>query len=144
MPQFNVDDDLAALVEKLAEPRPFEHLSFNSALQKVLIRFAQLVSEKIERKDSLDLNRVLSLDELLAESMALMKAKKDPKKAPSPSAKEWALSVPELKNNKGLSNWQAICSALEIETGGDSARRRLKNWVKEHKPNWPEIPEVKG
>jgi hypothetical protein len=37
MPQFNVDEDLAALVEKLAKPRPFEKLTFNAALRRVLL-----------------------------------------------------------------------------------------------------------
>jgi len=134
MPQFNVDEDLAALVERLAEPKPFEHLSFNNALRRVLTRFGQIAAAKPE----------LDFDEFLAESMALMKTRKEPKKLPSPSAKEWASSVSALKGKPGLSNWKAICDFLNIETGGDSARRRLRNWVKESHPSWPPVPEISG
>src|SRR5476651_1725156 len=130
MPQFNVDEDLAALVERLAEPKPFEHLSFNNALRRVLTRFGQVVAEKPG----------IDLDELLAESMALMKARKEPKKTPSPSPEEWAAKVKELQNHPQMRNWQSICSTLKIDTGGDSARRRLQNWVKVNKPDWPPVP----
>jgi len=36
MQKFDVDDDLAALVESLAKKKPFENLSFNDALRRVL------------------------------------------------------------------------------------------------------------
>jgi hypothetical protein len=134
MPQFNVDEDLAALIERLAEPKPFEHLSFNNALWRVVNKFTQVAVT----------NPGIDLDGLLAESMALMKVHKEPKKLPSPSAKEWAASVPDLKSKPGLNNWRAICDFLKIETGGDSARRRLRNWVKDSRPNWPPVPEVMG
>ena len=132
MPQFNVDEDLAALVEKLAKPKPFENLTFNVALRRVLMELAAPVADK-----GLD-----ELNKLLAESMAL--ANKEPKKAPSPSAAQWASLVPELKNKKTLTTWKALCDHLKIQTGGDSARRRLKNWVKEHKAGWPEVPGIDG
>lgn len=130
MPQFNVDEDLAALVERLAEPKPFEHLTFNNALRRVLTKFAQIAATKPG----------IDLDELLAESMALLQARKESKKLPSPSAKGWVASVPDLKDKPDLNNWQAICSFLEIETGKDSARRRLRSWVKESRPSWPPVP----
>lgn len=134
MPQFNVDEDLAALVERLAEPKPFEHLSFNNALRRVLTKFGQIAEAK----------SVIGLDELLAESMALMKTRKVPKKLPSPSAQDWASSVPDLKGKQGLNSWKAVCDLLSVETGGDSARRRLRNWVKENRPSWPPVPEISG
>ena len=56
MPQFNVDEDLAALVERLAEPKPFEHLTFNNALRRVLTKFAKIAATKPG----------IDLDELLA------------------------------------------------------------------------------
>lgn len=127
MPQFQVDEDLAAWVERLAEPKPFEHLSFNNALRRVLTRFTNSNSD---------------LDELLAESIANMKGYKKLKKQPSPSAKAWASSVTSLKGEPGLNNWKAICDFLNLETGGDSARRRLQNWVKENRPSWPPVPEI--
>lgn len=130
MPQFTVDEDLAALVEKLAKPKPFENLSFNAALRRVL-------QQCIKPKKAND-----ELEQLLAESMAM--AKKTPKKAPSPSPEQWAASVPDLKNKKGLTTWQTICDLLKIETAGDSARRKLKNWVKANRPAWPPVPELNG
>ena len=129
MPQFTVDEDLAALVERLAKPKPFENLSFNAALRRVL-------QQHIKPKKADD-----ELEQLLAEAMAL--AEKAPKKAPSPSPQQWATSVPDLKGKRGLSTWQAICDLLKIDTAGDSARRKLKNWVKANRPGWPSVPETK-
>lgn len=129
MPQFTVDEDLAALVEKLAKPKPFENLSFNAALRRVLQ--AQIQPNKV----------VSELEQLVAESMALQKG---PKKAASPSPQQWAASVSELKTKKGLGTWQAICDVLKIETAGDSARRKLRNWVKFNRPSWPPVPELSG
>lgn len=130
MPQFTVDEDLAALVERLAKPKPFENLSFNAALRRI-------IQERITPKKVDD-----ELQQLLTESMTL--AKKVPKKAPSPSPQQWATSVPDLKGKKGLNTWQAICQLLKIETAGDSARRKLKNWVKINRPAWPSVPELNG
>jgi hypothetical protein len=129
MPKFEVDEDVARLVERLANPKPFENLSFNAALKRVLDRFMG-----DSHRPQVDLN------ELLAESMAAAQAQ--PKKAPSPSAQEWAATVPELKNKRGLTTWRAICDHLKIQTGGDSARRRLQTWVKLHKPAWPPVPDT--
>ena len=128
MPQFNVDEDLAALVERLAKPKPFENLTFNSALRRV---FQEHI--KPEKVDG-------DLDQLLAESMAL--ARKGLKKALSPSPQQWAASVTELSRERHLSSWQAICSLLDIDTAGDSARRKLKHWVKLYRPEWPQVPEI--
>ena len=130
MPQFTVDEDLAALVERLAKPKPFENLSFNAALRRVLQQ--HIKPKKVDDE----------LEQLLAESLAL--AKKAPKKAPSPSPEQWAASVPELKTKRGLTTWRAICDLLKIDTGGDSARRKLKNWVKANRPAWPQVPEISG
>lgn len=131
LPQFTVDEDLAALIEKLAKPKPFEKLTFNNALRRVL---ENLISP--ERNKDFD-----DLDKLLAQSMALIAAiKKEPKKALSPDARKWVESAPELKSKNGLTSWKAVCEFLKISTGGDSARYRLKNWVKEHKSAWPEAP----
>ena len=126
MPQFNVDEDIAALVEKLAKPKPFENLSFNSALRRV-IHWHMTDPE---------------LEQLLAESIAL--AKNTPKKSPSPDSQQWATSIPELKAKNGLDTWKSICDLLKIETAGDSARRKLSNWVKANRPNWPAVPAISG
>lgn len=130
MPKFTVDEDLAALVEQLAKPKPFENLSFNEALKRVLQQ--HIKPKKVDEE----------LAQLLSESMAL--AKKEPKKVPSPSAQQWAASVPNLNDKEGLNTWKAICNLLKIETAGDSARRKLKNWVKANRPDWPSVPELNG
>ena len=130
MQQFTVDEDLAALVERLAKPRPFENLSFNAALRRVL-------QEHIHPKREYD-----ELEKLLAEAMA--EVKKEPKKAPSPSPQQWVASVPELKGKKGLNTWTAICALLGIKTAGDSARRKLRNWVRANHPGWPPVPGIGG
>lgn len=130
MPRFEVDEDVARLVEKLANPKPFENLSFNNALRRVLTGFM-----------SGNLKPQVDLDELLAESIEIA-AETQPKKAASPSALDWVSSVPELKAKRSLTNWKAICDHLHIETGGDSARRKLQTWVKANKPAWPPVPET--
>jgi len=131
MPQFTVDDDLAALVEKLAKPKPFENLSFNAALRRVLQGHIQSLTKA---------GRDEELEQLLAEAMAT--ASVGPKKAPTPSPIDWVALVPELKARKGLTTWKAICDLLKIDTAGDSARRKLKNWVKANRPSWPAVPDV--
>ena len=132
MPQFNVDEDLAALVEKLAKPKPFENLTFNNALRRVLTDLCP-IPKNTDFED---------LDQMLAR--VIENKKNTPKKAPSPSAQQWVALVPELKNNRALTTWKAVCDHLKIDTGGDSARRRLKNWVSENKASWPEVPSIVG
>jgi hypothetical protein len=129
MQKFEVDDDLAALVERLAKPRPFENLSFNAALRRVL------QGKELSRATEPD-----EIDRLLGEANAV--STREPKKAPSPSAAEWAASVPELKDRRGMTTWKAICDLLKIDTAGDSARRKLKNWVKLHRSKWPAVPDI--
>jgi hypothetical protein len=118
--QFIVDDDLVELVWELAKPRPFENLSFNAALRRVL-------AAKRGRDRGGDFEVVIG-----------------GKKTPSPSASAWAASVPELKSKKGLTTWKALCDYFDIDTAGDSARRRLKNWVRENKPGWPPVPSIRS
>ncbi|MBX9637781.1 hypothetical protein [Nitrosomonas sp.] len=130
MPQFTVDEDIAALVERLAKPKPFENLSFNTALKRVLQEHI-----KIKKVDD-------ELDQLLSEPLATVR--KEPKRTPSPSPQQWAASVPELKGRKDLNTWKEVCVLLKIDTAGDSARRKLKNWVKANRPNWPSVPEISG
>ena len=125
MQTFEVDDDLSALVWQLAKPKPFENLSFSAALRRVL-QGAATSEDPIEA--------------ILRESAATARA--EPKKAPTPSPIEWASTVPELKSRKGLNTWKAICDLLKIDTAGDSARRKLKNWVKQHRPMWPAVPDI--
>lgn len=134
MQQFAVDDELASLIERLAKPKPFENLSFNDALRRVMRAYVLPTAAE----DSVD-----PLDKLLEEAMA--EAANRQKKAPTPSVAEWVASVPELKIRKGVStltSWKAVCTLLKIDTAGDSARRKLKNWVKANRPAWPDVPDV--
>jgi hypothetical protein len=130
MPQFYVDEDLAALVEQLAKPKPFENLSFNVALRRVLQERAPVAKQNVD----------VELEQLLAEAMAAAKA--NAKKVPSPSATEWVSMIPELRSKKGLNSWLAICKVLGINPAGDSARRKLKKWVEVNRPNWHQVPEA--
>jgi hypothetical protein len=130
MPQFTVDEDLAALVEKLAKPKPFENLSFNAALRRVLQAHIE-VAKPAPRDEE--------LAQLLAEALAEASARA--KKAPSPNPVDWVASVPELKS-QNLTTWKAVCDVLKIDTAGDSARRKLRNWVKSNRPSWPAVPDV--
>lgn len=131
MTQFTVDEDLAALVWTLAKPRPFENLSFSSALRRVLQ--GQEISATNQNKDKRQ-------DDPLLQSVSSGTA--DPKKAPTPSPTVWVASVPDLKGRNGLHTWKAVCNLLKIDTAGDSARRKLKNWVKANHPNWPHVPDT--
>jgi hypothetical protein len=129
MQKFEVDDELAALVERLAKPKPFEHISFNDALWRVV--------RSLPNAQVLDPN---PLDQLLADERS---HETRPKKAGTPSVADWVLSVPDLKSRRGLlHSWKAVCDLLKIDTGGDSARRKLKNWVRTNKPNWPTVPDI--
>jgi hypothetical protein len=131
MPQFDVDEELAAMVWLMAKPKPFETLSFNAALWRVLL----------PKKGAAEPD-MSELDELLRDSLALQAARGVIKKAPTPSVTEWIASVPELKTKKVLGTWKAVCDHLKIDTGGDSARRKLKNWVKANRPTWPPVPTI--
>lgn len=65
-------------------------------------------------------------------------------KSPSPDAYSYASKVQELRwltSGRPFLTWQQICDSLHIEVGGDSARRKLKRWVEENRPSWPEVPE---
>lgn len=131
MQKFDVDDDLAALVESLAKNKPFENLSFNDALRRVLQSHLATELPTEQRNE---------LGNLLSEPSS--PPRWEPKKTPTPSVSAWVERVPELKNRTGLNSWKAVCVQLNIETAGDSARRRLKNWVRVNRPEWPNVPDI--
>lgn len=58
----------------------------------------------------------------------------------TPSALDWSLSIHELAQVNGLTQWSKICNHLGVKFEGDSARRALARWVKVEKPNWPPVP----
>lgn len=133
MPQFEVDNDLVEIVWQLARPKPFEQLTFNAALRRIL----------------LDANAVVATPASVGEPPVPGTSHRPlattglwQKKAPSPDPTEWAASIPELRGHRDLNTWQAICNVLRIKVAGDSARRKLRNWVKMNKPNWPEVPGI--
>ena len=131
MQQFEVDDDLAALVWQLAKAKPFENISFSAALRRVLQGAAASAPSP---------SAEYPLEAIPQKSAAT--ARTEPKKAPTPSPIEWVSTIPELKSRKGLNTWKAICDLLRIDTAGDSARRKLKNWAKLHRPMWPAVPDI--
>jgi hypothetical protein len=146
MKSFTVEDDLVEMVWKRANPKPFENLSFSEALRRIL-GTTQVEKELIEKK-----TRLSTPEEMLAELNAMseeelealkQKVKKvSAKRAPSPSPEAWVSSVPELHSISGLRKWKDICNHFGIDTGGDSPRRKLKNWVKSEHPGWPDVPDV--
>ena len=83
MTQFPVDDDLAVLVERLAKEKPFENLTFNDALRRVLKNY--VIPTARDKKGS-------ELDDLLNEPIAI--ARQSAKKAPTPSPTEWVANIP--------------------------------------------------
>jgi len=65
------------------------------------------------------------------------------KKLGTPSVKDWVEQIPELRRHSGLNSWRDICDHLRIPVEGDSARRKIKRWVENNKPNWPNVPDPK-
>lgn len=131
MSNFFVSNDVAAAIWKLANPKPFEHLSFEDALRRLIPGLPPAKMADNEHK--------IDSDPLLGELKAYAAL---PRRAHTPSAKEWAASIQELKSIPNLNTWNAICDHLGIETAGDSARRKAKKWVAVHRPCWPEVPET--
>jgi hypothetical protein len=83
-----------------------------------------------------------SMSEKELEALQLGVKEARAKRASSPRPETWVSSVPELRLASGLRTWKDICDYFEIRTEGDSARRKLKNWVKRNHPGWPEVPDV--
>jgi hypothetical protein len=131
LPNFFVSDDVAAAIWKLANAKPFENLSFENALCRVIPGL--IPAKVVEGEHKIDSDNLL--EELKAYAVL-------PRRAPTPSPKEWVASIQELKSVSHLNKWKAICNHLGIETAGDSARRKLKKWVAVHRPYWPDVPET--
>ena len=142
MPTFEIQDDVIELISRAVQPRPFESLS--GALSRYFQ--SQQAVDAPTRRDR-------TADELLAELDALPDAeiaarlpnyeRKRPRmKAPSPEPSEWAKQIPELRPIAGLGSWKALCDHFDLDTNGDSARRRLHKWVAASHPEWPKVPEA--
>jgi hypothetical protein len=134
MPSFEVEDDLAELVWRLAKPKPFENLTFGTALRRVLL----------DANSGAGITESASTPAPVRAMSVPRRANEWQKKAPSPNPAEWAARVSELRGFKNLTTWQAICDVLRIKVAGDSARRKLRNWVKVNRPNWPDVPAIEG
>jgi hypothetical protein len=134
MQTFEVDDDLVALIWEKANPKPFEQLTFSSALRKVLTQPAPGLD-----LDSLNAMSDIDTDALLEE---LMKMKRERTKSPSVST--WIAQIPELNPIKEVKEWVRVCNYLGIDVGSDSARRKLAAWVKQNKKYWPPVPELES
>lgn len=125
MPKYHVDADVASKIETLVKKEPFENLTFNDAL----IRLLALVPSEVP-----------NADDILNNLLASLPNKSNVKSSPRPS--EWVKEIPELKNKGKFSTWKSICDFLSIDVGADSARRKLQAWVASNRPHWPKVPEV--
>jgi hypothetical protein len=139
--KFDIDDDVVDLVWELAKPRKFE--TFGEALRRLL---SELRTGKPNGGA-----RHKTVDELFAELDALPDAEeaaekyireKKRQRKPSPDPKLWVSQVPELRGVTGLTSWQAVCDHLRVQTGFDSARRKLQDFVREERPKWPPVPDA--
>ncbi|MDP3873802.1 MAG: hypothetical protein ABIF28_18265 [Pseudomonadota bacterium] len=134
MRQFEVDDDVVEMVWLLARPKPFESLTFNDALRRMLA---------IESTDTTEPAPEQVKAELLARIERIKSEVASSKRAASPNPSQWAASVPELSAERQIwKGWRDICDHLGIDPAGDSARRKLKTWVALHRPAWPPVPET--
>lgn len=157
MRTFEIDDELVSLIWQLANPRPFENPSFNDALWRVIRNLStpietpngvegalavagRVLGEQPSLASGVAGGRLISLASLLDGGTGLAAGRR----LPTPSAKSWVAEVPDLSRHRHLTTWKAICDHLDIETGFDSARRKLRQWVRDNKPDWPPVPDVEG
>lgn len=126
MPSYHVDAEVASKIEALVKKEPFENLTFNDAL----IRLLALVPSDVPNADDI-------LNDLLASLPSKRSVKKN-----SPRPSEWVKQIPELNGKARFSTWKSICDFLSIDVGSDSARRKLDAWVTSNRPEWPKVPEV--
>jgi hypothetical protein len=155
--QFDVDDDLVALIWQLAKPKPFEQLTFSQALRRLLtVHAPEHLPEPVASAPAIGSPseaQELLADKLLAELSSMPDeefAAKYPRhekprqriRASSPNPLKWLNNVPELVSLTHLRNWVDICKHLHIDVGTDSARRRLKEWVATNRPSWPAVPDA--
>ncbi len=81
----------------------------------------------------------ISFQKRITTSILPYTGQKSSTKTQSPSGLQWASNIPEL-SRYGFKNWKEICDHLNLDVSGDSARRVLKRWVSEYKPDWPTVP----
>jgi hypothetical protein len=132
MRHFEIDDDVVALIVELAKPEPFESLS--SALRRFLSDLKGSGGGYAHATNGEEPPRT-------GESPNL-KPSEERMRAPSPDPRLWVSRVPELRSLPRLTSWQAICEHFKIEVAGDSARRKLREWVKKNRPTWAPVPDA--
>lgn len=136
--QYEIDDELAFLIDRHApRTKPFEHITLQEGLRRILNQYLPPAGAPTA-VDITELARQVSIESAVSLARSIQK------KAPTPSAIEWARSVPELAKFKHLTTWKAICDQLDIETLGDSARRKLAVYVRQEHPQWPPVPDIEG
>ena len=149
MKNFPVDEDLVALIWQMANPKPFENITFSEALRRVLDTMVapsaalDTVSRRVWTAQEL-LDELIGMpmsEEELEDAHRKVKEKRA-KRASSPKPTSWLLTVPELKDVKGLHTWKDVCDHLGISVAGDSGRRKVLDWVKTNRPKWPPVPDV--
>lgn len=145
MKQFSIEDDVVGLVRELGRPQEWE--SFSEVLRRVL---TDLKRQKVRTGEA---RRTRPIDEIVAELSAMPAELADKiingyrdrqrVRAPTPDVQSWLSRVPELGSIAGLNTWRAVCDHLVVEVGQDSARRRLQDWVRRNKPQWPPVPDAR-
>ena len=125
MPKYHVDSDVASKIEMLVKKEPFENITFNEALVRLLVLVPSDVSIG---------------DDFLNDLLASLPNKSNVKSSPRPS--EWVKEIPELNDKGKFSTWKSICDSLCIDVGTDSARRKLQAWVASNRTHWPKVPEA--
>jgi len=125
MPKYHVDAEVASKIEMLVKKEPFENITFNEALIRLLVLVPSDVSNR---------------DDFLNDLLDSLPNKSNVKSSPRPS--EWVKEIPELSDKSKFSTWKSICDFLSIDVGADSARRKLQAWVASNRPHWPKVPEV--
>ena len=119
MQNFLIDTEVALRIEKLVKNKPFEALTFNEAL----IRLLDLLEQKGHGK----------------QNTPIPKKEKSKDKARR-LRREWVAKIPELSGKCSFNTWAAICKHLGLDPKSSSARRVLRIWVSENKPDWPPVP----
>jgi hypothetical protein len=144
VPQFQIDEDVVGLIAKAVQPRPFEGMS--TALGRYF-RSAAAQSGNSSEGASIDVNKLLAElealpDAVIERALPNYERKRPRMKSPSPEPAEWAKQIPNLCSAPEFGSWKALCEHFDLDTNGDSARRRLQKWVAAHHPDWPQVPDA--
>ncbi len=103
-------------------------------------------SKRRERPSAIDLLREIGMldDATALEEVQRAAGERLRKRRHSPDVADYINNVPELSKVPGLRNWAALAEHLQIEVGGDSARRSVARWVAMNKPKWPPVEDPRN